>query len=419
MKRWTLILISLALNFALAAVLLWPGKNSPASASVPAAGPLVARLVASNVSAGVAAPPEPAFAWSQVAAEDLRVYRDRLRAIGCPEPTVREIIRIVINESLGSRRREILAGFQGAYWDLVLRGELNRRQLLPRTEWGQALTSLAAEREQLITDVLGPDPAALAAEQRSRHAHWEQQYAWLPPEKRDRMAGLAEHYQDQLEAWTAALNARDDRNPTAADEVERQKIQQEFEDAEKQVLSPEELAESNLRESNVADWAGSLPGFQPTDDEWRTLTDLRSQWEEAQRALADPQLDDQQRATQRSEMESNFTAAVQGVLEPDRFAQYQLANNDQYQALHSVTQRYGLPDSVAAEGETIAESAQAAAVQVRANANLSPGDQQAALNAIQQETEQTLGQILGGNVLATYKEYGGDWLSGFGAAPGP
>jgi hypothetical protein len=49
---------------------------------------------------------------------------------------------------------------------------------------------------------------------------------------------------------------------------------------------------------------------------------------------------------------------------------------------------------------------------VRASSNLSPEAQQAALNAIQQETEQTLSQILGPNVLATYKEYGGDWITG-------
>jgi hypothetical protein len=163
----------------------------------------------------------------------------------------------------------------------------------------------------------------------------------------------------------------------------------------------------------VANWAASLPGgFNPTEDEWRSLTPLRSQFEASQSALADPDLTDEQRAAQQDELQSNFVNSVQEALGPDRFAQYQLANDDQYQALHNVTQRYGLPDNVVARGLNVQQTAQAVADQVRASSNLSPEDQQAALNAIQQETEQTLSQILGVKVLSTYKEYGGDWLTG-------
>jgi hypothetical protein len=162
----------------------------------------------------------------------------------------------------------------------------------------------------------------------------------------------------------------------------------------------------------VANWAASLPGFDPTEDEWRSLTQLRSQFEESQRTLANSDLTDEQQAAQQNELQSNFDNSIQGTLDPDRFAQYQLANNDQYQALHNVTQRYGLPDSVAAQGLNVQQTAQAAAEQVRASSNLSSQDQQAALAAIQQETERTLGQMLGANVLSTYKEYGGDWITG-------
>jgi hypothetical protein len=191
-------------------------------------------------------------------------------------------------------------------------------------------------------------------------------------------------------------------------------LQQDFEDSEQQLLTPQEQAELHLRESDVANWAANLPGFNPTEDEWRSLTQLRSQFEASQSALANPDLTDAQRAAQQDDLQSNFVNSVQATLGPDRFAQYQLANNDQYQALHNVTQRYGLPDSVAAQGLNVQQTAQAAADQVRANTSLSPQDQQAALNAIQNETEKTLGQILGNGVLSTYKEYGGDWIPGLG-----
>ena len=387
MKTWPIISFSLLLNAILAAAMVLSFKKtaSPAPAApvaaVPAFSPIPSSPPAeSSPSAGLP------FQWNRIASDNLKIYRDNLRAIGCPELTVREIIRAVINENFGTRRRDILDSFQDKYWDRVLRGEQVRRQWLPRTEWGLALTSLAAERQQQISDVLGPDALTAGTGRQAQPADWEQKLSWLPPEQRAQLVALEEKYQQQLAEWAATLGSRPDGAPTAEDEDARQKLQQKFEDAEQQLLTPSELAELHLRESDVANWAASLPGFNPTEDEWRSLTQLRSQWEASQNALADPDLTDAQRAAQQNELQSNFVNSVQTALDPNRFAQYQLANNDQYQALHNVTRRYGLPDSVAAQGLNAQQTAQAAADQVRANSNLSPQDQQAALNAIQQQT---------------------------------
>ncbi|MGA2030071.1 MAG: hypothetical protein ABSG87_08370 [Verrucomicrobiota bacterium] len=413
MKTWPVIGFSLMLNATFAAAILLSVKKSPLPAPTPvAATPVPAMIAQSPPPVEDATTPGLPFQWSQIASEDLKIYRDNLRAIGCPELTVREIIRAVINEDSSARRRDILTSFQDHYWDMVLNRELGKRQLLPQTEWGLALTSLAAERQQLISDVLGRDALTTEAERQAQQADWEQKYSWLSPEKRAQMIELEEKYRQHLDEWTATLASRADGTPTSEDEDNLQKLKQEFEKSEKQLLTPEELGELHLRESDVADWAANLPGFNPSEDEWRSLTELRSQFEESQNALADSDLSDEQRAVQQNELQSNFDNSIQGALDPDRFVQYQLANNDQYQALHNVTQRYGLPDSVAAQGLNVQQTAQAQADQVRANSNLSPEDQQSALNAIQHETEQTMGQILGANVLSTYKEYGGDWITG-------
>jgi hypothetical protein len=58
----------------------------------------------------------------------------------------------------------------------------------------------------------------------------------------------------------------------------------------------------------------------------------------------------------------------------------------------------------------------AAAGQVRNRQDLSPDARQAALTAIQQETERNLAQILGSDVLPAYKEYRGDWITGLSQA---
>jgi hypothetical protein len=419
MKTWPVIGCSLLLNAFLAAAIVLSLRKPPP----PAPAPVATAAGSSTMPALPLAENPPSaglpFQWSQIASQNLKLYRDNLRVIGCPELTVREIIRAVINEDFRTRRRNLLDSFQDHYWGMVLRGELVKRQWLSRTDWGQTLTSLAAEREQLISDVLGPDALTTEAGRQAQMADWEQKFSWLSPEKRARMIELQKQYQQQLADWAATLGSRADGAPTPEDDAARQKFQQDFEAAEQQLLTPQELAELHLRESDVANWAASLPGFNPTEDEWRSLTGLRSQFEASQGALAKPDLTDAQRGAQQDELQSNFVSSVQAALGPDRFAQYQLANNDQYQVLHNVTQRYGLPDSVVAQGLNVQQTAQAAADQVRANSSLSPQEQQAALNAIQNETEKTLGQILGAGVLSTYKEFGGDWITGLGQSNQP
>jgi hypothetical protein len=404
MKTFPFIVSSLALNIVLAAAIVLAMKKSPPSVppqsvatSIPESVPQPMTEVKDAPGAGAT------FQWSQVASDDFSLYRDNLRAIGCPETTVREIIRAVINEYCLPQRRSILNSFQDHYWDLVMHQNVHKRQSLPRTEWGLALSSLASKRQKMIADLLGPDAVITEAERQARRNDWERSFSWLSAGKRAQLIQLEEKYSQQLDAASIS-----------GDDASLQKFQQQFEEAEQQLLTPEEMAELNLRGSDAAGWAANLQGFNPSETEWRTLTDLRAQFEASQAELGKVNLSGEQVAAQQSELQSNFDSAVQATLDPDRFAQYQLANNEPYQALHAVTQRYGLPDSVVEQGLSIQQTALASAAQIRGDSTLSPADQQVALMAIQEETQQTLGQVLGANVLSTYQEYGGDWLAGLG-----
>ena len=408
-----LIWLSMALNVALAAAMVLSPKRTAAFHTNAPALPIMAGP--NNPADPAATTPAPAglpFSWNQIASENLKIYRDHLRAIGCPEPTLREIIRAVINERFGARRRGILASFQDRYWDLVLHRELPGRQRFSRTEWGQALAALAGERQDLIVDVLGRVGLTTELERQTQRAELEQRRAWLSPEKRDRLIELEARYQQRLADWAGTLGSRVDVLPTPEDQDQLLKWQQEFDDSEKQLLTPEELAELQLRESDVAGWAGSLPGFQPGEDEWRSLTGLRSQYEQSQRELDNSNLSDEERAARQNGLQTGFDDAVKAALTPEQFSQYQLANNDQYQALHNVTQRYGLPDSVATQSLGLQQAARNAADQVRNNSNLSAETRQSALDAIQRETEQALSQLLGPDAFTTFQEYGGDWVTG-------
>ena len=412
MKTRRFIGLSLALNGALAAAIFLSAKTPPAPAHAPATATPVSDQVRQSPAPADGSPPTGLpFHWSQIASEDLKIYRDNLRVIGCPELTVREIIRAVINERFGARRRNLLAPLEDRYWDMVMGEELVRRQAIPQTEWSRALTALAAERQRLITEVLGGDALAAEVELQTRRAALELRRAWLPPEKRDRLIELEEKYQQHLVEWAATLGMRPEGVPTTEDGNRLQEWQKELDESEKQLLSPEELTELHLRESDAADWAGSLPGFDPSEDEWRAMTKLRSDLDDGQSQPGDPELTEEERTARQSELQAKFDNAIKETLGPDRFAQYELANNGEFQGVRNVTQRYGLPDSVAVAAFAIQQTAQARAQQVGGDPDLSPEARLATLTAIQQETERALSETLDARVFSTYKEYSGDWLN--------
>jgi hypothetical protein len=335
-----------------------------------------------------------------------------LRAIGCPEVTVREIIRSVVNERFGPRRQAILAAFQNRFWGLLVRGELTRRQWLTRTEWGQALEALRTERQKLISEVLGRDYLATEAELQTRRESLEQQRSWLPAETRDKLIALEDKYQQRFVDWAESVGSRPDQGPTAEDNARMQTLQQEYEEAKRQLLTTNQLDELRLRESSAANWAGDLAGFEPTEDEWQAVTRLRSDFDQAQRDLATADMTDEERQARQKELEAQLANDTKNALGADRFAQYELAGDGQFQGVRNITQRYGLPDSIAVQAYQVQQAAVAQAEQVRNNQSLPAENRQAALTSIQQETQRTLTQTLGERVFSTYQEYSGDWLRG-------
>ena len=235
-------------------------------------------------------------------------------------------------------------------------------------------------------DHYDPGRDALIRRWQARRAELKRQTLWLSPEKRDQLIeDLEEQHQQQLEDWAGTVGTRLNGVPTQEDQDRLQKWQQDFDEAEKQLLTSEELAELQLHESDdVADCTrpATCRGLNRPDPDGIEVKIPRR----ASANSAMPNLTDEERTARQNELQANFDSASEQHLSSGPRCQYQLANNDQYQALHNVTQRYGLPDSVATQSLDVQQSAQTAAQQVRANSNLSPEAQQAALNAIQQET---------------------------------
>src|SRR5262245_40896512 len=125
MSARTAILLSLGLNAVLLAAACWLARRQQA----PATEPPVARAIPNHATepaageAGRAYSPPPAtaarFHWSMIESRDYPTYIANLRAIGCPEPTIRDVIFADVSELFVRKRQAMLEPLERRFWDLL------------------------------------------------------------------------------------------------------------------------------------------------------------------------------------------------------------------------------------------------------------------------------------------------------------
>jgi len=414
---------SVALNLALVAGIASVVRNRPAVVSKVEVdstnSPAKAALPAREVVPVPAQPPEPEvedFYWSQVADADFKTYHDQLLAIDCPENTARVIVLAEINQAYGERRRAALATLQAQFWDLIGQGP-DKVEKKAR----DAVEPIERERRKLIDDVLGsakPDSEEAATNKERAMAVQRARYGWLPEEKRDQLIALDTQLNDaNAEMWRLGRENKD-RQPTAEAKAKQKELEQQIKLARQQLLTPEEFSEYELRSSNAANWAGNATGFEPTEGEWRQVTKLQKQHNDALEGLnaSKPANDEEKkaRAAETQRLNDELAKVRDAALGPARAAEYARANDRDFRQVSKVIQKYGLDDAVARQVYELQRIAMKQADALRNDKSFDADARNAALTAIQQETERTLAQTMGAKAFNTYKKYDEGWFGRLG-----
>lgn len=135
--------------------------------------------------------------WSQIAADDLKVYRDNLRAIDCPPSTIRDIILAEINARFNQRWKEVLSPLHSRFWELAPAGARSVERA-----FAEPLYAIENERAGVINDVLGGGSyIARGIELESNYA--KQHSACLPPEKRQSYLLVEEAHRRRMQQWSS------------------------------------------------------------------------------------------------------------------------------------------------------------------------------------------------------------------------
>ena len=152
--RRRLVIGSVAVNVVLMTLLVWPavGLNSwftvrggsgaaGASNRTPSAG-------TAAMSRRAAFQSRPGSVWSQLESDDFRDFATHLRAVGCPEETICDLLRPAIERTFATRQRRLEQ--DGNFWAT---GPA-RRALRTRTEF--AKLALSEEQDHLLAELTCP-----------------------------------------------------------------------------------------------------------------------------------------------------------------------------------------------------------------------------------------------------------------------
>ena len=406
MKARGLGLLSVLLNIALlGAVAVLLQRPSPALLSTPPA--TVAAPGGTNSGAAVQRPRatpgnEPTLVpahldWREVESEDYRKYIANLRAINCPEETIRDIIIADVNKLFGSRRSQIeVTPKEYKFWQAEEMRQWDDPVLRERQ---RKIQDLELERRALIKDLLGVDYQQETQKMIGGASVLDRMYGFLPADKRERVQSLIERA--SLLEQEFYQEADGDLSPEQRSQLK--KLRAETRAQLTQTMSPAELEEYDLRNSASAHAIrANLAGVELSAEEFKAVYRLRKAFDEQFEDGADGP----ERDKAKKQLEDQLRTALGGV----RFAEFQRAQDPDFQQFHRVTERYQLPNEAAVKLYDLKRNALESRLKLETNTQLIGEQRYAAIEAIAAEVQRSVKEVLGDKGYKYLLTRGGEWM---------
>ena len=416
------LLLSLALNAGLAGTVFclcfrptpWPVGAGTTTSQADTPTKPVSRNAKKGLGADESAPGPTApvrFTWRELESPDLKIYIARLRAIECPEETIRDIIVAAVDELYAAKTKALRTALKSRkyrYWEATTWEDDDSRQFRRKQD------ELQKERRALLQELLGFDPDREWARQHGVTLGSDSAYSFLPEGKRDQVRAIAERFRDLEQDLNRKYKTFHDEE-TEAEHCEL-RAQRRTELAK--ILSPQELDEYDLRFSPIASviqWEMETFAFDASEAEYRALFRAKAAMSEKVGDLArDPPLDEEggkKYYAARKAMEEQLRAD----LGEKRFTEYQRGQLVNYQQLLSLARRESLPPDTAGKIFDMKDAAEAQVEKLHDDASLTTDQRKALLKGIQIETEKSIGAILGADVLKQYRSQpAGEWVRDLG-----
>lgn len=339
--------------------------------------------------------PTPAgrqFGWQDVTNDVYKDYITRLRAAGCPEKQVRNIVLADVNDLVDQRRLEHAVRTDMQWWraDTYFAG-------IPMQNGMTA--NYDQERRELLDRLIGPG--------------WENSIKLPPPI--ERAVPLTGPVLGALpaEAWNTVqdvcsrsmekhnnyLMARMNEGG-AVEPVTMAKLRDFTRTELAKILTPEQMEEFLLRYShNSTKLRQDLRGLDLTPDEFRKV--FRSIDPIEHRVQLDYGGPEALSQKQREQFEAQRERAIREALTPERYQQFQLTKDPIYRQAQMLALQYGMNGKAIQPIYEMQKSMEARRVQITQNAALTPEQKSQALQTVAIEQQQSLQKMMGN---ATYRQ---------------
>ncbi len=324
------------------------------------------------------------FRWSSLESTNYYTYVQNLRAIGCPEETVRDIIVADVAKLFQQRRAEMVDYTRPLpFWKApVVDADL---QL--------ALRNLEAEERKLIRDLLGVDLATELQKYSLDLPQRPMDLGFLDGEKQNRLKLALESHAAQ----EAAMRERSLGLWTEEDDGMLRELHHRQELEIKGMLSPEEFTEYQLRFSPLSSQLRQqLQGFDGNEEEFRKIFRLRKGYEDALYELSanagsgsDKVLDFQNQA------QALLSQELKNELGEKRFETYQKETDPSFQTLSKVQERFNLNSASVDQAYNALKVAESHTQQLLNNNDIELERRDEALQAIERETDAELRRLIG------------------------
>ena len=350
----------------------------------------------------VPTPTAPTFHWSALESPDYVVYAANLRAVGCPERTLRDILLPDIQKLYDEREAGLVADPEDTFWETADASQARQRQRTAK------LRALELEKRALIQQLLGAELSYEALKElRSDSLSAgiiEVLLGFTDLAKSDQMLTIhLLHGADGVAqlAATEGILLDEDFPPLHA-------LRDRFESELARALAPNEMEELRLRLTTLdeMDHLSRRNGVNITGGERREISRLRADTVDMFAKVLD--LEDELYPEElRKQGDAAFAELLRRFLGTDRHADSQRAKDSLFLELLQSTEKQGVAKGALLQAYESRRTAEKQAEEIRADQQLTQAERGQLLGVLRSQTTQALARSLGPVGFGAYlKEHG-------------
>ena len=216
--------------------------------------------------------------WSQIEAQDYQTYIENLRRIGCPEETIRDLVKRDLDQHYDQLKATAFnkGTTRNNYWKTGHPNAISQPNINTRTE----LAQLDQEKSKVLKDLFGVEGLAeinrLSPYARAKSkAKSGYSMDFIPNETMAELNSMEQEFgSNLLKKMASGTSDAQDRN-------EIKMLRETRENQIASMLTPEQKFEYDLRKSpTAANLRLQLDGFDPSEDEFRDLFQIQKKFED-------------------------------------------------------------------------------------------------------------------------------------------